>query len=255
MPLMSLICNLNIVFSQSYKIPVENTRGGKLILEDFIGTLPVEGYDGKEIIFSSGENDNSQMGLHMERNGNKITVTCLLPITRRKEYKVKVPANFSIKVESGCERSNDLIISNMNNEIDVINCQSITLMNTSGSIVLSTIQGNIKLDQCKLDSDATLSISTISGNIQAIFTQVQPKVSISISSISGEVEITVPTSLAANLLLKTVSGSVFSDFDFPDKAQHTNEIIGTTIENKLNGGGVGFNLSTVSGNISLRKGH
>lgn len=264
------------LYTQEYKIPVNNTRDGKLILEDFMGFLPIEGYDGKEIIITrtnafgdnnsstperaaglkpiySGGIDNTAIGLHVDNDGNKITVRCLLPLNKRREYKVRVPDHLSLKVQSGCLRSNDVTVSDILNDIEIINCQSITLRNVTGSIVITTISGNIDIEKCVIEKDATISVSAISGNIVAVFKEVNTKEPISFNSISGEVDITLPPKVAANLVLKSISGVVYSDFEFPEGDKNTNQIVGTKIENPMNGGGTSINLSTVSGNIYLRK--
>ena len=264
-------------FAQEYKIPVENSKDGKLSLEDFMGDLPIEGYDGKEIIISptsseegneasepdrakglkpiySRGTDNTGIGLRVEKNGNQITVTCLMPITKQREYKVKVPNNFSLKIGSGCERSNNISIRNIKGEIEIKNCQSIKLSNVTGSLIISTISGNVELEKCALDKDATISIAAISGNINAVLTDFSTKGPISFNSISGEVDITLPAKTAVNLDMKTISGSIYSDFEFSNEEKKMKQIGGTKIEYNLNGGGAELNLKTISGNIYLRKG-
>lgn len=264
-------------FSQEYKIPVENTKDYKLLLEDFTDNLSVEGYKGKEIIFTRtdkyrdsdstqpghskgskpvyiGGTDNSTIGLHMEKDGNRITVTCLPSINKKHEYKVKVPDMLSLKIQSSCERSNDVSVSDLNNDIEIKNCQSINLKNINGSVIISTVSGNVLINNCVLDKDATISVSSISGNINAILKQVTTTEPISFNAISGDIDITLPLKIQANIHLKSISGNVKSDFDFSDKGKNTNQIIGTTINNQINGGGVEVKLSTVSGNINLRKG-
>lgn len=266
------------LFNQEYKLPAENTKDNNLVLEDFMDNLPIEGYNGKEIIITRIDNssnsssrefdntnglrpvygggiDNTKIGLHMEKEGNKVIVTCLLPINKKSAFKVKVPNMFSLKIHSSCERSNDVSISDMNNDIEIKNCQSINLKNISGSIIVSTISGNIFIDRCILDKYATISTSTISGNIYAVLSQISTKEPISFNSISGNIDITLPAKIPANINLKSISGTVYTDFDFSDNSKNTNQIIGTTINNQINGGGMDIKLSTVSGNIYLRKGH
>jgi lia operon protein LiaG len=265
------------MFAQEYKIPVENSKDGKLTLDDFMGDFPIEGYDGKEIIItqtsSDGDNDtsvperakglkpiygggtdNTGLGLRVDKNGNQITVTCLLPITKRREYKVKVPNNFSLNIKSGCERSGDVSITNMRNEIEIKSCQSIKLINVTGSLVISTISGNVDLEKCALDKDATISMALISGNINAVLTEFSTKEPISFNSISGDVDITLPAKTAANLTMKSISGTVYTDFEFSNEGKKMKQFGGTKVDNQLNGGGVEINISTVSGNIFLRKG-
>ena len=240
--------------AQDYKIPVENSKNGKLTLSDFIGDLPIEGYSGSEIVVTvtsgdikpdekeierskglkpvySAGTDNTGIGLHVEKNGNQVTLQCLAPITRRVEYKLKVPDNLSLKTESGCERSNDVTVSNMKNEIDIKNCQSINLKGVTGPLVLSTISGDINVTFSSINKDNPFSISDI----------------------SGDIDVTLPVTAAVNLKMKTVTGNMYTDFDFPANKDSMKRVGGSSIEFPINGGGVEFNLINVSGNIYLRK--
>jgi lia operon protein LiaG len=246
----------NYVVAQEYKIPAENTKDGKLSVVNFPGDLPVEGYNGKDIIISidgdesnatperakglkpvySGGTDNTGLGLSVEKNGNQVTVTCLLPITRRNDYKIKMPENMAFKYQSGCERAGEVNIRGIKNEIEIKTCQSVTLKDISGPAV----------------------VSTISGNIDVIFTEIPSNNPCSLSSISGEVDVTLPVKTAANLEMKSISGAIYSDFDFPS-APATDKNMkryggGNNISHKLNGGGFDLSLVSVSGNVYLRKG-
>jgi len=238
--------------AQEHKIPVENTKDGKLSLLDFMGDLPIEGYNGNEIIISSvsehistpperakglkpiysNGTDNTGIGLYVEKNGNQISIQCLLPITKRGEYKIKVPDNLSLKIESGCERSNNIDIQNMKNEIEIKNCHSINLKNVNGPLVLSTISGEINIVYNSINTDKPVYIN----------------------SISGEIDITLPVKTAANIEMKTISGSIYTDFDFQTNKNNMKQIAGSTIKFPLNGGGTDFKIISVSGNIYLRKG-
>ncbi len=104
--------------AQEYKLTVQNSQDGRVVLKDFSGQLPIEGYSGNEIIItsSSGESfappekakglkaiypsgtDNTGIGLDVQKNGNVITITCLIPFTRHSEYKIKMPDNLALEL-------------------------------------------------------------------------------------------------------------------------------------------------------------
>lgn len=238
--------------AQEYKIAMQNTRDGKLTMKDFNGSLPVEGYNGNEIIITSdseqmtppekakglkpvypGGTDNTSLGISVEKNGNQVTVTCLLPFTRHGDYKIKVPDNLVIEMESGCERANEISVSGMKNEIDIKNCNNIELKNVSGPLVLSTISGDINVTFGSVSTDKPFSIS----------------------SISGDIDVTLPVKTATSLELRTISGGFYSDFDFSDTRKDLKKVGGNNIGLSLNGGGFKFSMVTISGNIYLRKGN
>ena len=237
--------------AQEYKVTVENTKEGQLTLEDFPGNLPVEGYSGNEIIITSssgrfdspdrakglkpiygGGTDNTGIALAMEKNGNKVSFRCLLPITKGADYRIKVPDNLVLKIHRGCERGRETTVQNMKSEIDFDGCHEVKLKNVTGPLV----------------------ISTISGGVDVVFTEISKDKSISIATISGELDVTIPAKAGVDVDLSTVSGNMYSDFDFAPDSKDMRRIGGSSIHSALNGGGTDLKLSNISGNIYLRKG-
>lgn len=238
-----------ITLNAQYKLTVQNTKDGKLTLNDFAGDLPVEGYSGTEIIITSDREgktpdrakglkpvyadgtDNTGIGVSVEKNGNQVTLQCLLPITQSANYKIKVPDNFSIKVDNECGHSGDVTVSNIKGEVEVKNCGDIRVKNISGPLVLSTISGNIDLD----------------------FADVSKERPVSVASISGEIDVTLPAKAGVDVEMETISGNIYSDFDFDNDKKSMHRVGGNTVKGQLNGGGVDFKITNVSGNIYLRK--
>jgi hypothetical protein len=248
---MLIFAMAGILSAQEYKITVQNSKDGRIILKDFNGLSLVEGYNGNDIIITSkGERmtppekakglkpvypsgtDNTGIGLDVQKIDNLITVTCLIPFTRSGDYEIRLPENLAIEFNSGCERSNDIVIKNMKNEIDIKSCHNIKLSDVTGPLVLSTISGNI---------DVTFStINSVKAS--------------SINAISGDIDITIPVKTATDLELRTVAGGFFSDFEFADTQKNLKKVGGNQLNFPLNGGGLKFSIGTVSGNIYLRKG-
>ena len=249
---LSLFLTAGILSAQEYKIQTQNTKEGRLILKDFSDSLPIEGYNGNEIIITSTSEDltppakakglkpifpagtdNTGIGLDVEKAENTITVTCLLPFTKGGEYKIKVPENMALELSSGCERNNDISIKNMKNEIDIKSCHNIDLKDVTGPLVLATISGDINIT----------------------FSTINSVKSSSVNSISGDVDITLPSKTATDLELRVVSGAIYSDFDFSESQKNLKKIGGNETNYSLNGGGFKFTIGSVSGNIYLRKGN
>lgn len=241
------VCSLH---AQDYKIPVQNIKEGKLTLNDFPNDLPVEGYSGSEIIITSdmpakapdrakglqpvyaGGTDNTGMAVAVEKNGSGVTLQCLLPVTKSANYKIKVPDNFSIEVDNECGHSGDVTVENMKGEVAVKNCQGIKVKNVSGPLVLSTISGNININFNSVTKDRPISLA----------------------SVSGEIDVTMPATTGVDVELETISGSIYSDFDFPADDKKMRRIGGNAVNSSLNGGGASLKITNVSGNIYFRKG-
>lgn len=237
---------------KQYKIAVENTKDAKLILDNFPEDFAIEGYAGNEIVVSSDRGndgdperskglkpvyasgiDNSGVGVSVEKDGNRISLRCLLPITQTARFRIKVPESLALEITRSCAGGGETIISNMKNEIEFKGCQDITLKNVTGPLV----------------------ISTISGAVNVVFAAITADKPISIASVSGEVDVTMPAKAGFNLEMGTVSGNMYSDFDFPaSKEGDMQRVGGSTIRAKVNGGGIDVRLHSVSGNVYLRKG-
>jgi hypothetical protein len=242
-----------ILVAQEHKISLQNSKEGTLTLRDFYGELPIEGYQGNEIIITSTSDrfenppsqakglkavypdgtDNTGMALEVDQNGNDISIRCLLPIEQGgATYRIKVPEALALRIKGDCSRDNSVNIQNMKSEIEINVCQSIKLKNVTGPLVLSNI----------------------SGNIDIVFSEINNNKPISIASISGEIDVTLPAKAAINLEMRTVSGNMYSDFDFQKDQHDIQRVGGNSINTKLNGGGTDLRITSVSGNIYLRKG-
>ena len=237
--------------AQEYKIPVENVKDGRLTLDDFVGDLPIEGYNGSEIIltgtsdhFSAPEQakglkpvyasgtDNTGLAVNFEKDGNKITLHCLLTWGQNASYRLKVPENLALKIHRECGRSGHTSIENMKNEVEIKSCHNVTLKNVTGPLV----------------------ISTISGGVSVVFSEISKDKPISLAAVSGDVDVTIPAKSAVNLEMSAISGSMYTDFDLPADNKEMRRVGGNTIRSQLNGGGTDLRLHSVSGNIYLRKG-
>src|SRR5258708_21814215 len=119
----------------------------------------------------------------------------------------------------------------MKNEVEVNVWHSIKVRNSTGRLVLSNI----------------------SGAIDVVFNEVNKDKPISIASISGEIDVTLPAKTPVDLEMKTISGTMYSDFDFAADEKEMKRVGGSRVNNLLNGGGIDLKLNIVIGNIYLRK--
>jgi lia operon protein LiaG len=250
-PILLLVCITGRLRAQEYKVTVENTKDGQLALDDFPGDFTIEGYSGTEIVISadggdfapperahglkpvySGGTDNTGLALFMEKNGNKVSFRCLLPITKGATYHIKVPENLALKIHQECNRSGTTTISNAKNEVDYEGCSEVNLKNVTGPLV----------------------ISTVNGGVNVVFSEISKDKPISIVSVNGEVDVTIPAKAAVDLEMSTVNGNMYSDFDLPQDTKNMRRVGGSSVHAALNGGGTGLKLHGVNGNVYLRKG-
>jgi lia operon protein LiaG len=150
-------------------------------------------------------------------------------------YSLKVPENATLSIDLSSPFAEDIKISNVKGELDIESLSSdIRLLDITGPAVIHSISGTIEG-----------SFSTIS--------QVNPS---SISSVSGVIDLAIPENGPANLVIGTVSSEVYSNLNLEFEKEGENNmkrIGGHTIKAKLGDGGVTLKLTSVSGEIYLRK--
>lgn len=249
---MLILITLNLA-AQDYRIAAPAGKDGKVILKNFSGDLPIEGYQGNEIVVTSSSGkfepparakglkpiysagtDNTGMGLSVEKEGNIVRINCLLPFTRGADFSMKIPENLAVELESGCEYNNNVTVTGMKNEIVIKTCHNIDLQNITGPVVLSSISGDINIGFSSTISDRQSSIN----------------------SISGDVDITLPAKTPVTIDMSTIQGGFYSDFEITETQNQKNmkRIGGNNLNFNLNGGGFKFDVVTVTGNVYLRKG-
>lgn len=182
---------------------------------------------------SSLGTDNTGKGLEMKEGGGEMKITKV--IRQEMSYLIKVPKNTKVILkETTWTGSGDYKIENLSGDVEV--------ETKTSDIVFNNIGGAIKA-------------RSTSGDVQMSFDQWVNNKAHDISLISGDIDITMPVSAKTNLEMKTISGEVYTDFEFPQDKTAGNKFTytGTSVRKSLNGGGATTRLKTISSNIYLRK--
>lgn len=240
----------SLAFAQEYRTPVSAPKI-HLVLHNC--EVSVEGYDGNELVvtarnydappqraeglrplYSSGT-DNSGLGLSVNKDSNKLTIT---KVGRGDaNYEFKVPRGIALIVEEVNYSGDDMIFRNLSGDIEI--------RTTSSDVVLEGVTGPIVAN-------------SVSGNIAVVFSEMNQKKPCSITVVSGDADITLPAQTPADLKLASVSGEVYTNFDISlkggDEEKGMKRLgMGRPIEGTINNGGVALQVKAVSGNIFLRK--
>jgi len=104
--------------------------------------------------------------------------------------------------------------------------------------------------EVKVPANIDLEIETISGDIdiKGVLGRMD------INTISGFIDLTLPEKHNADLELSTISGGMYSDFEFNNKKYKGYHHYGKSdLSKRLNNGGTRIFLETISGDIFLRK--
>lgn len=177
--------------------------------------------------------DNTGIGLEYEESGNTLVIK--RASGKQVDYTIKVPQTMHLIVKNESPFGGDVEVQGITGEIEISSSfQDVNLQGISGPVVLNSISANL-----------TVAYSAYAGK--------QPS---HISTVSGEIDVSLPESSKARLEMHTVTGEMYSNFNLslPKREDGLTHIGGDKkIESNLNGGGPQLSLSTVSGNIYLRK--
>ena len=182
--------------------------------------------------------DNSGIGLNINQAGNTVTISGTHRNRNHTDYHLMVPANMKLRINYGSFRSDDILVRGMSNEVEI-----------------KSQVGDLKF----VDVTGPIIASTLSADINIVFSSLNQASPSSISSVSGDIDITLPKNSRGDFKLITVSGDVYTDFDFNMVDNNSRNQAwwggwgGTNATAQLNGGGVEFSVKSVSGDIFIRK--
>jgi hypothetical protein len=138
----------------------------------------------------------------------------------------------------------------------------ITVEGVHGEVEANTANGELRLTGIS----GTVVASSSNGEIKVVMDKVDPGKPLSFSSNNGDVDVTLPADFKGNVKLRSLHGSVWSDFDVkltagqpvttpqggadgkPFRVQFDRTIFGT-----INGGGTEASFNTLNGKILIRK--
>jgi len=106
------------------------------------------------------------------------------------------------------------------------------------------------LHEVYVPENADFSVETINGNITITGNTAE----IRAKSISGYIDLAIAPQRKAELKMRTISGTMYSNIELTSTSRRIKQIGGGTVSAELNGGGgKEIDLETISGNIFFRK--
>jgi len=180
-------------------------------------------------------------GFTIDENSNQVTVTSG-SMNRGVDFMIEMPSRANLKLTT--LNDGPIVVENIDGEIEVSNInESVTLTNVGGSVVANAHNGALKVVMTRIAPDRPMAFTTF----------------------NGPVDVTLPSTLKANLKLRSDHGEIFTDFDVqvrqtaapassqrgPDGKIHID--VNQSIQGTVNGGGPEFELRSYNGNIYVRK--
>jgi len=131
-----------------------------------------------------------------------------------------------------------------------LSCQTI-IIEDGDTTYINGMGAQMDLDfEVFLPARSELSLETINGDIE-LHGLIGP---LDINTINGEIDMFVSSNLKADLSLRTINGTMYTDLEMEISQTKDNLCkVGGNVDTKLNGGGNEVNLETINGTIYLRK--
>jgi len=223
------------------------------------GSVTVKGYDGKDALIETAASirgrerrpshvpegmhriDNDSMGLDVTEENNVITI---IGTNSSAHLTIQVPVQTNLVLRS--VNGGTIAVENITGSIDANHTNGgIAITNVSGSVLANTTNGNV-----------TVSLNKVSGDKAMSFT-----------SFNGRVDVSLPSDVKANVMMKTNNGEIWSDFDIKltaggkppvvEDSRSTNGKYKVHLDRAMygtiNGGGPEMQFVTYNGSILIHK--
>lgn len=223
------------------------------------GSIRVKAYVGKEIIVEASTRSEKNQeppvkeglrriqinstGLEVEEDNNEVRIGTSA-MHRPVDLQIQVPARTSLKLKT--VNDGEIVVEGVQGDLEVSDLNGpVTLTGVSGSVVAHSLNAKVKV----------------------VMNQVDPQKPMSFSSMNGDLDVTFPSTMKANVKLKTQRGEVYSDFDVVvtsapkatteparmEKGKYRVKL-DQTVYGTINGGGPEMQFSNFNGSIYIRKG-
>jgi Toastrack DUF4097 len=237
------------------------SRPGTLRVNVLTGSVTVRGSNRKDVAIESRGRDSGSgrgrnrpsdpaaaaglrrlppggAGFTLDNEANSISINSS-PWRGRLDYEIQVPSRTNLRITA---THGSVLVEAVEGELEITSLDGpVTLTNVSGSVVANTHDGDLR----------------------AVMTGVTAQKAMAFTSFDGDVDVTLPSSIKANLKLHSADGDVFTNFDLDIKptppAAPQGKGRGRVVSNAgtyglVNGGGVEFQITSFNGNVYVRKG-
>jgi hypothetical protein len=254
------ISGVAVAQDQRLAVPLTDpSRPARLEIALFSGDITVEAYDGNEVVIVAdapirgGDEEespredglrriqSSSVGLTVEESDNTVSVRMDFS-PKNADIEIRVPRRTSVKAS-------------------LVNGGDVEITGLTGEHELSNVNGDV----IATDLSGSAVINATNGDVRATFTTVDASRSMSFISFNGDVDVTLPANLAADLIVASQQGDVYTDFDVqaqsdpPSVQQRGGPDGGRQLRwsqqtrYAIGGGGPDIQLRTFNGDVMIRK--
>jgi DUF4097 and DUF4098 domain-containing protein YvlB len=230
-------------FEQSYPL----TANGRVSVSNVNGSITVEAWDRNEVRLEAVKTADTKETLA--------------------EVQIKIdarPDSFSVETDYGSwNRSTNGNWKNKNHgrlevqyrlqvprgalldEVETVN-GSVTISNMTNSTKASAVNGSVRATNLR----GTARLSSVNGTTEADFDSLANTGTISLETVNGKVLLTIPSDANATVKADTLNGQIYNDFGLPVRK---GEYVGRDLYGKIGSGALNIKLSSVNGELAIRR--
>lgn len=248
------ILSVGSMMGQEFKQAVKNAK--KIEISNLIGSVKIVGTTGSDLIIKTSDvpetperakglkplsgagPDNTRIGLNITETDDILSIKGTTKQAALSDYTFIIPNTVGVSLDySSPFTEGDVVAQDFGNELEIKTLNSgVKCLNVTGPLILDVINGDIEISFSSVNQNSPMSIK----------------------SINNDIDVTIPVSSKADFDLSTLQGDIYTDLDINViKRSDQNEMnfIGGSnhIKGTLNGGGVKISVSSINGNIFLRK--
>ncbi len=228
-------------FEQTYPL----NANGKVSVSNVNGSITIETWDNPQVklqyVKTGGSKDSlAQVDINIEARQDAFRVeTNYGTYNDRKQRGYGSSDRLQVEYRLTVPRTAAL------DEIETVN-GSINISNAANTTKASAVNGQIKATNLR----GTTNLSTVNGTVEADFDQLQKGSKISLDTVNGTVNLTIPSDADAVLKADTVNGKIDNDFGLPVRK---GKYVGKDLYGRLGSGDVYIKLSSVNGELSMKR--
>ncbi|HJQ67529.1 MAG TPA: DUF4097 family beta strand repeat-containing protein [Blastocatellia bacterium] len=218
-------------FHQTYPLPAT----GRVSLKNVSGSVRIVGWDRNEVKIDAVKSARSKESLDeadvkVEASANAIHI------------KTSYPNDCCFYAEDCCEkrfyRSRESQLASVE--------YTVTVPRNARVESVDVIKGNIKIEGLS----GTVIASTILGELESKLTRLSDANSVTLSSLTGGITLYIPSDSNAHLIARSLSSEINSDFGL---TMNRGKYIGRNVAGRLGRGGARVTLDNITGNIAIRR--
>lgn len=219
-------------FQKSYSLE----PGGRVTVTNMSGNVTIEGYDGSSIVVTATKTGEDVDRVTIEDRSGPGSV----------EIGVKYPRNCN------CNASVDFVVrvpQRTEYRFEKITSMSgdVSIKNVTGAIEATAMSGDVRVGNIT----GTVAVTSMSGDVDVDIDRLEGAGDLAFTSMSGNVDVRLPSNADLDVSIRTVSGSIHSDF--PIEIQTKKYGPGQTATARLGSASRTLRIKSMSGDVRFMR--